>query len=53
MTKLLLRLFVKDYHDPTQAQVRSGIGKLIHFLHRTEGLRKQDFSFRILTKRIS
>lgn len=28
MTKLLLRLFVKDYHDPTQAQVRSGIGKL-------------------------
>lgn len=28
MTKLLLRLFVKDYHDPTQAQVRSSIGKL-------------------------
>ena len=28
MTKLLLRLFVKDYHDPTQTQVRSGIGKL-------------------------
>ena len=28
MTKLLLRLFVKGYHDPTQAQVRSGIGKL-------------------------
>ena len=28
MTKLLLRLFVKDYHDPTRAQVRSGIGKL-------------------------
>lgn len=28
MTKLLLRLFVKDYHDPAQAQVRSSIGKL-------------------------
>lgn len=28
MTKLLLRLFVKDYRDPAQAQVRSGIGKL-------------------------
>ena len=28
MTKLLLRLFVKNYHDPTQPKVRSDIGKL-------------------------
>lgn len=28
MTKLLLRLFVKNHHDPTQPKVRSDIGKL-------------------------
>ena len=28
MTKLLLRLFVKNYHDPTQPKIRSDIGKL-------------------------
>ena len=28
MTKLLLRLFVKNYHDPAQSKVRSDIGKL-------------------------
>jgi cation diffusion facilitator family transporter len=28
MTKLLLRLFVKNYKEPEQASVRSGVGKL-------------------------
>ena len=28
MTKLLLRLFVRNHHDPTQPKVRSDIGKL-------------------------